>query len=187
MNTLTWDTPAAWLQRWRSGEILIAPPVVLMLRILEEHAWAGAGAELVELTRGFARGKLHPIFYNPAVQLLPLETPTLPPATHTNAYLIGRDPATDDVAPTAGGELKHDLAGGLVEAREGGTICLEELHDDLEHEGWHLTAVFRCTKGGRQGGNGLLLSLVPRSTSDVDECRLNRRAAVKLDAACEDL
>jgi glyoxylase-like metal-dependent hydrolase (beta-lactamase superfamily II) len=36
---------------------------------------------------------LPPIFFAPEVQLLPLRTQALPPSTHTNAYLSGRDPA----------------------------------------------------------------------------------------------
>lgn len=87
-----WDTPARWLADWRAGTVHLAPPMVLMLQLLQEHGHEGASQELRELSEGFARGKLHPIYYNPDMQLLPLLTPTLPPATHTNAYLVGSDP-----------------------------------------------------------------------------------------------
>lgn len=88
-----WDRPEGWLRRWRAGELLIAPPVVMMLEVLATHGVERADAPLAELETEFGEGELHPIYFNPAVRLLPLRTPTLPPATHTNAYAIGSDPA----------------------------------------------------------------------------------------------
>jgi glyoxylase-like metal-dependent hydrolase (beta-lactamase superfamily II) len=47
---------------------------------------------------------MHPIFFAPCVQMIPLKTVALPPSTHTNAYLIGNgpryllDPGADDPA-----------------------------------------------------------------------------------------
>ncbi len=109
-----WDTPANWLRKWREGLVHLAPPMVLMLQVFEARGHDGATEELRELSEGFARGKLHPIYYNPAIQLLPLRTPTLPPATHTNAYLVGNDPAylIDPATP------HEDERARLVEALE---------------------------------------------------------------------
>jgi len=85
------------LERWRQGERLLVPPAVILLELL-----AGApGPDPTEafvasartLTASYARGKIHKICFTPGVRKLPLATETLPPATSTNAYLVGQDPA----------------------------------------------------------------------------------------------
>src|SRR5271169_4276161 len=48
---------------------------------------------LASLISSIEEGSLPPIFFAPDVQLLPLAASALPPSTHTNAYLVGRDPA----------------------------------------------------------------------------------------------
>jgi ribonuclease/clavin/mitogillin len=129
-----WDRPDRWLGRWERGDLLIAPPVVLMLEILREHGHDGAQASLDALAEGFRRGRIHPIFYNPAVQLLPLRTPTLWPATHTNAYLVGRDPAylVDPATPHAQeqAELDASLDEAMRRGRRLAAILLTHHHPD---------------------------------------------------------
>lgn len=88
-----WETPARWLERWQQGELLLAPPVVLILRVLRDHGFEQAAQVMDGVTAQFTQGRMHPIFYSPAAQLMPVRAPTIPPATHTNVYLVGRDPA----------------------------------------------------------------------------------------------
>jgi len=129
-----WEEAGAWLALWQKGEVLLAPPIVLILRLLHSHGWEGVQDELEALSAGFARGKIHPIFFNPAVQLLPLRTPTLPPATHTNAYLVGRNPAylVDPASPHQ--EVQARLDEALDDAIEDGVrlraILLTHHHPD---------------------------------------------------------
>jgi glyoxylase-like metal-dependent hydrolase (beta-lactamase superfamily II)/ADP-ribose pyrophosphatase YjhB (NUDIX family) len=129
-----WAPPGAWLERWRRGEILIAPPVVLILDLLDQHGWEGATPALAELEREFADGEIHPIFNNAAVQLLPLLTPTLPPATHTNAYLVGRDPAyvIDPASPYEDEQrrLSRALRAAQRKGRRLAAIVLSHHHPD---------------------------------------------------------
>ncbi len=84
--------PAEALLAWRRGEILLVPPVV----ILCEHLAAAADFEafaraLAATTAAYRKGRLHQVRFSPGVVLAPLRTPTLPPATTTNCYLVGRD------------------------------------------------------------------------------------------------
>ncbi len=83
--------PAEWLDSWRKGEILIVPPVVFVLERLAGRelkdglAAASAGARALE------EGKLHPVRFTPGLSVFPLATPTLPPASTTNAFFVGEE------------------------------------------------------------------------------------------------
>lgn len=85
--------PDAALTAWRRGEILLVPPVVILL----EHLAAAHGdmatfqSAIRTTTEGYRRGNLHLVRFSPGVVLAPLRTPTLPPATTTNCYIVGRD------------------------------------------------------------------------------------------------
>lgn len=99
-----WIRPTAALARWQAGTALLHPPNLHALRVLETFTdvpdalkrlidqpdcveWI---SERIEMQRG--------------ITLLPLVTPTLPPATHTNCYVLGTgeflvvDPGSPDEA-----------------------------------------------------------------------------------------
>jgi glyoxylase-like metal-dependent hydrolase (beta-lactamase superfamily II)/8-oxo-dGTP pyrophosphatase MutT (NUDIX family) len=130
-----WATPAAWLERWQEGEFHLAAPVLLILRSLQgrpAEEWRSI------LEQGQARiedpRKIQEIRLEPGVRLLPVRTPTIPPARHTNGYLIGHDPAwlVDPATPYTDAQTVlestlRDLAGRV----EG--ILLT--HDHQDHVG----------------------------------------------------
>jgi len=83
-----WIEPGEAYARWRRGDVLAAPPVLHLLRVLAED---GPEDGLPRL-RHPAEADLGPfrrIEFRPGVILLPLATRTLPPADRTNAYLLG--------------------------------------------------------------------------------------------------
>ncbi len=85
-------TPRAALGAWRRGELRLVPPAVILLELLAAHADLDAfGAAAAAVADGYRRGKLHRVQFSPGVMLLPLRTPTLPPATTTNCYVVGTD------------------------------------------------------------------------------------------------
>ena len=84
--------PQQALASWRNGDLLLVPPVVILL----EHLAAAAdfehfARELARTTEGYREGRLHEVRFSPGVVLAPLETPTLPPATTTNCYVVGHE------------------------------------------------------------------------------------------------
>jgi endoribonuclease LACTB2 len=87
-----WSTPQAMLRRWRDGEVLLSPPTVMTLESVEGRSALEAPARLQTLLNDLAGGAMHPIFFAPHVQMLPLLAPGLPPVTHTNAFLVGAGP-----------------------------------------------------------------------------------------------
>ncbi len=90
--------PNAALSRWRRGELALAPPIIGLL-----ERWSSDDTVFRERNR--AAGRIRPVVrYSPGIGMIPCRTPTLPPATHTNALLIGAsrrylvDPAPEDPA-----------------------------------------------------------------------------------------
>ena len=86
-----WIEPAAALERWQTGDVLAAPPILHFLRVLAEDG-PEAGLPRLHDPVEADLGPFRRIEFRPGVVMVPLRTPTLPPATHTNAYLLGTGP-----------------------------------------------------------------------------------------------
>ena len=85
-----WIRPVRALERWRSGDVMTAPPILHILEVLDaEGPQRGLGRlrEPLEANLGPHRR----IEFRPGVLLFPLKTPTLPPATYTNSYVLGTE------------------------------------------------------------------------------------------------
>ena len=128
-----WVTPAAALARWRSGDALAAPPILHLLRVLAEVGPESGLPRLREPVEADL-GPFRRIEFRPGVVMVPLRTPTLPPATHTNAYLLGTGPAVlvDPGSPWP--EEQRKLLGAVAAARSQGrpveAIWLTHHHPD---------------------------------------------------------
>ncbi len=102
---MRWEDPAVLVRRWRDLEIRVAPPLIPMLPELAVGAAdpAGLGERLASLNADMESDGPR-IEFVPDVLTLLLPTPTLPPATHTNCYLVGSrelivvDPGARDAA-----------------------------------------------------------------------------------------
>jgi len=98
---LDFHDPAELLRRWEALEVVLAPPAFLVLQALERGDARDADALAATLagTEGHTQEHFEPM---PGIRMLPLRSPTLPPATHTNAYILGHerlvvvDPATKE-------------------------------------------------------------------------------------------
>lgn len=86
-----WIAPGTGLERWRTNRALLAAPALYTLRELDARPAAPATEWGVALAASpEARGGSVPrIEVHPGFVLVPLSTPTLAPATHTNCLLIG--------------------------------------------------------------------------------------------------
>ncbi len=92
LETGEWIRPADALASWKRGEIILAPPTLHIIRMLAAHVdrveeLPAALTSIPESKRGMVRR----IEFRPGIFLFPVRTPTLPPATHTNCYIIGGD------------------------------------------------------------------------------------------------
>lgn len=87
-----WLKPADMIEHWRQGRYLLSPPTMLMLEALAGHPLSAAAPRLANLWSSHAATPLPPLFFAPHVRSLPLRCHSLPPMTHTSAFLIGADP-----------------------------------------------------------------------------------------------
>ena len=112
--------PGQLVEHWLAGRLLIVPPVLRMLALAAGHGRRAWLALLVERMRALSWGTLAQIQNTPGIWIAPLQTPTLPPATTTNAYVVGNerlyvvDPATYDR------QERERLAALLDELRQAG-------------------------------------------------------------------
>ncbi|MEN9799261.1 MAG: hypothetical protein RL653_2957 [Pseudomonadota bacterium] len=100
-----WVTPARALGEWEEGRALLHPPQVHAFRVMAD--FRGVDGALARLRApplsgpDFVSGDLE---FQAGIRCTPLQTPTLPPATHTNCWILGHgellvvDPGPSDGA-----------------------------------------------------------------------------------------
>jgi ribonuclease/clavin/mitogillin len=88
-----WTTAEAMLTQWTQGECLVSPPTLLILESVRGRPVSDAPARFASCVASSHGDAMPIIYFAPAVQMIPLRTVALPPSTHTNAFLIGKDPA----------------------------------------------------------------------------------------------
>ncbi len=130
----TWIDPAGALASWRAGDVLAAPPIVHILRVLSEDHPSDALARLRDPQEANL-GPMRRIAFRPGVLQFPVRTPTLPPATHTNTFVLGNDPAVlvDPASPLPDEQAKLFEAFDAARERDGvqiGAIWLSHHHGD---------------------------------------------------------
>lgn len=79
-----WFQPEEALAAWKDGEVRIPPPVIHTLEVLAEEGPEGLlakGTDVQDFPIAFAAG----------LRVEPLQVRTLPPHTHTNAFVLGED------------------------------------------------------------------------------------------------
>ncbi|MCC6348803.1 MAG: MBL fold metallo-hydrolase [Candidatus Eisenbacteria bacterium] len=168
-----WVRPADALARWERGEVTFVAPILWSLRAIAagEDGLAARLAEGPEVTGRPVRR----IEMQHGVVMHPMRTRPLPPARHTNAYLIGvRDLTLVDPGAGEPAELEalFALAGMLErEGRRVTTVIVTHHHPD------HTGGVEACRErfGARVAGHAALAPHVKLDTvlADGDLVRLS--------------
>lgn len=83
--------PKDALMAWRRGDMLIVPPVVILLQLLEQGDLDHFMAEAARIARSYQDGELHRVQFTPGVVMASVRSPTLPPATTTNCLIVGNE------------------------------------------------------------------------------------------------
>lgn len=128
------------LERWEKSEVLISPPVLLTLQTLSDGVQAHKQIDLqAHGTALFAssvdaNGQIDFIELSPRITCFPVKTETLPPATHTNCFVVGREKfVVIDAAVTdeTGRRKLHALIDSLIEKNfHCQAIIITHLHSD---------------------------------------------------------
>jgi glyoxylase-like metal-dependent hydrolase (beta-lactamase superfamily II)/8-oxo-dGTP pyrophosphatase MutT (NUDIX family) len=122
-----WVQPRAAVAKWMEGQILMAPPVLHALRCLMHGL---DGIEVMMKFVPWAHGEAFAeIELRPGIVLVPVRTPTLPPATHTNCYIVGGDEVVV-IDPASPYEEEQAVLDGALEKRKVREIWLTHLHRD---------------------------------------------------------
>lgn len=124
-----WASPSHWLQRYEQGELLCAPPTIAVLRMLAADIRATAAAGL----HFEAREQLPLMLIESmcGVRQILVRSHTLPPATHTNCFLLGDAQSHRvlvDPSPADDGEMERLIS--LVERFGIHEIFLTHHHPD---------------------------------------------------------
>ncbi len=129
-----WITARAALERWQNSAVLAVPPILHALKTLA----GGLTSDLVERflsTTHAHREPVRRIEFRPNYICFPVRTPTKPPATHTNCYLIYNSREVLVIDPASPYEDEQQALAAcvdelLAEGRTVREIILTHLHPD---------------------------------------------------------
>ncbi len=116
-----WIEPEEALRLWEEDRVALAMPTLHTFQVL-----AGGAADLAARLRGIPEANGVPsrhVILHPGIVMVPLRTETLPPATHTNAVVVGDrevvivDPGTADPADLV---PLHEVVDAAIE--NGGSV-----------------------------------------------------------------
>jgi ribonuclease/clavin/mitogillin len=130
-----WIRPEEAVAKWMEGRILMATPVLHALRCL-----SGGLADIANRMKSISWAHGEPISeieMRPGIVLVPLRTPTLPPATHTNCYVVGGDEVVV-IDPASPYEEEQAILDRVLERRNVREIWLTHLHRDHVSGAMHL-------------------------------------------------
>ncbi len=176
--------PANALRRWGAGTALLHPPNLNAIRALASFR---SREEALERMRNPAHCPDHiaqRIEFQQGIRLFPLRTPTLPPATHTNCYVIGnRDTVIVDPGAPDGAEQER-LAQYLTRYREDGispkAVVLTHRHQDHVGGARALADRFGLPIWAHEATASALPFPVDRRLADGDVLELNGDPAMHL-------
>ncbi len=92
LQNIEFIKPTDALELWKNSQVLIAPPVLISLQTLttEKADSKTISRKLLEKAQKFD-GNINYFELNSCLICFPLKTETLPPATHTNCFIVGRE------------------------------------------------------------------------------------------------
>lgn len=129
-----WIAPGEGLSRWSQGTALLHPPNLHGLQVLARFTSAQESCAQLRNPAHVPAGIPSRIELQQGVRLFPLETATLPPATHTNCYVLGNgellivDPGASAVRQYA--RLLALIAGLKAEGKRPAAVFLTHHHAD---------------------------------------------------------
>jgi glyoxylase-like metal-dependent hydrolase (beta-lactamase superfamily II)/8-oxo-dGTP pyrophosphatase MutT (NUDIX family) len=130
-----WAKPVEILSKWRSYEMKVAPPVVTLLMEIErtldrfDRNMENAADDIASRLPG-----RRSILFAHGVEVVPIKTATLPPADHTNAYMVG-DPQGDYVLVDPAVRMREDMESlaTAIDRHKGTLVAVVFTHSHGDH------------------------------------------------------
>lgn len=133
--------PKAAFELWANSKVLIAPPVQMAIREFADAQKLSSrriqfekAAKILKAKSEEASGNIDYIELNSRLICLPLRTDTLPPATHTNCFIVGKKEFVVIDAASPYQEEQQKLFKLIDTFLETGCVCKEivvsHLHND---------------------------------------------------------
>jgi glyoxylase-like metal-dependent hydrolase (beta-lactamase superfamily II)/8-oxo-dGTP pyrophosphatase MutT (NUDIX family) len=128
-----WLAASEAVRRWERAEVVIVPPILHALRTLSGGLTDGLATRFLSIPEAHGESPRR-IEFRPGFVCFPVRTPTKPPATHTNCYLVGGaefvviDPASPYEEEQAA--LAQCVDDFIAEGRKLREIILTHLHPD---------------------------------------------------------
>lgn len=165
------------LKSWRSGDLLLVPPVIIVLEELAAAADFEHFTRALEATaKSYRDGALHKVRFSPGVVLAPLKTPTLPPASTTNCCIVGHeelwivDPGSTD--PREQQRLLDMLTTLTTDGQRVGGVLLTHHHPDHTGGARALCRALGLKVSGHHRTLERIASSIPRGAALADGARI---------------
>lgn len=132
-----WWRPEDALARFQRDAMPIPPPTLAYLHLLKTHDDVAKAADEARATDGKPHHERFRIEIHPGVYVLPLRTPTLPPATTENCYLLDSDPivVVDPGTPHEDEQVALAYTLDAMLARDDREILVLLTHHHTDHIG----------------------------------------------------
>ena len=135
LQNIEFIKPTDALELWKNSKVLIAPPVFISLQTLaaEKKDSKTVSRKLLEKAQKFD-GNINYLELNSRLICFPLKTETLPPATHTNCFIVGREKFIVIDAAAKDNAEQQKLFEWIDSFAERGFVCsaiiVSHLHQD---------------------------------------------------------
>lgn len=130
-----WMRPCDWIGAWQNNVIKIAPPVVTLLMEVERClGLMDQDMERVAIDLETRMPGRRSILFAHGVEVVPVKTATLPPADHTNCYLVG-DPEGEFIVvdPAFRHREGMEAVAEAVERHKGELVAVFYTHGHSDH------------------------------------------------------
>lgn len=128
-----WLRPKEALQKWIDGDCLIVTPIFSAIQTLAEGVEDFA-ERMLSVSQEERNHLERRVQFRYGIFLCPLRTPTIPPATHTNCYLVGGDEMVvidpGSPYPDQQAVLDHVVARFIEQGKRFREIIITHLHPD---------------------------------------------------------
>jgi len=130
-----WMRPVDMIEAWKNNVIKVAPPVVTLLMEVDRCLnLMNQDMEAVAIDLENRKPGRRSILFAHGVEVVPVRTATLPPADHTNCYLVG-DPDGDFIVvdPAFRHREGMEKVAEAVERHNGNLVAVFYTHSHSDH------------------------------------------------------